>query len=130
MDAYITKPLEPTRLEETLRSHIQGQEKDCAYNVPVAGEMRFDPSRLEALRVMGGDESPSVARIVGSFVDGVDAALSNIRGVAASGDPRSLRAWRTGSGGAPPTWEPSTSASCASSSRREDAQGKRSDSSR
>jgi signal transduction histidine kinase/DNA-binding response OmpR family regulator len=88
MDAYLTKPLEPTRLEETLRSHIQ--EKDRAYDVPVAGEMRFDPSRLEALRVMGGDASPLVARIVGSFVDGVDASLSSIRGVAASGDAPQL----------------------------------------
>ena len=90
MDAYLTKPLEPRQLEETLNRHISGHTTDRVGGASVAGEPLLDMSRLEALGGMGDGASPLVERIIASFVVSAQDTLTAIRRALETTDPTEL----------------------------------------
>ena len=92
MDDFLTKPLEPKKLEQALTSLVLAgvkeddrTDQDANTDLPL-----LDPARLEALRDMGADASRLVERVVASYTSSVDASLENLRAVALAGDGSGL----------------------------------------
>lgn len=98
MDDFLTKPLDPTRLEATLRHWLTGSpdgaDPDLAGTAPAArgGQpVVLDQARLAMLLEMGPGAAALVDKAVTNFVAGADAALAEIRGAVEAADAELLR---------------------------------------
>jgi CheY-like chemotaxis protein len=90
MDAYLTKPLEPTQLEDALWQHISGDTTDWVGDPPAADEPLLDMSRLDALGAMGDAGPPLVERIIAAFVTGAQQSLTAIQRAVETRSPTEL----------------------------------------
>jgi PAS domain S-box-containing protein len=93
MDAFLTKPLQPDRLEECLRLQISGRPRDGG---PGGGQVaaqdgHLDISRLDMLRAMGPDASVLVRRAVDRFVAQAPDSVDQVRRLASAADVPELR---------------------------------------
>jgi PAS domain S-box-containing protein len=91
MDAFLTKPLQPKQLEETLRKKISGQPRDEAVEDVDEASVVLDVSRLDLLRAMGPEASVLVRRAVERFVAGADESVTHIHRAVALADGPELR---------------------------------------
>jgi HPt (histidine-containing phosphotransfer) domain-containing protein len=98
MDDFLTKPLDPVRLESTLRHWLTGAahglQPEEAGPAAADGDAQpavLDPSRLAMLLEMGPGAAALVEKAVTNFIAGADAALDEIRGAVEAGDAELLR---------------------------------------
>jgi hypothetical protein len=92
MDDFLTKPLEPSRLDATLREWLGGPAADPAPPAEVrpVGAV-LDVTRIETLRAMGPGADELVERAVSRFVSGAPDTVAEIRAAVAAGDAARLR---------------------------------------
>jgi signal transduction histidine kinase/DNA-binding response OmpR family regulator len=98
MDDFLTKPLDPSRLEATLRHWLTGSPDGAgpdpvgtAPEPPGGQPVVLDQARLAMLLEMGPGAAALVDKAVTNFMAGADAALAEIRGAVEAADAELLR---------------------------------------
>ena len=100
MDDYVSKPVDPRKLEAALERWVPGAG-------PAAGAPSpLDLARLEVLRGMGGGDGEVLARMAEAFVAHTPPDLAALDGALAGGDSVAVVQVAHPSGGRPPTWAP------------------------
>ncbi len=91
MDAFLTKPLQPKQLAETLRSQISSHAEAPADDEPGPPVQVLDDSRLDTLRAMGPGAAELIEQAVSRFTSEGTGWVARISSAAVLDDGSELR---------------------------------------